>query len=204
MLFTRTSKNSQQNLNDKFSIKELIEFERFCRDNAVWEEMKKCFAVNSLVTVSWFKGTGLEFIEASKKMKEYAVHKLNDTLVWVNGDRAVAITMATIQIRTDFGGYPVELQSDVKLMYRTQKSDDSWYIVSIDGIYEKDSLINCYPNNEISIPKEDFLKFRASYANLSYVLNKAGYKINMDLPGIDRPETVTRIYAEVEEWLTND
>jgi hypothetical protein len=204
MLFERTIQNTEKNINDKFSIVELIEFERFCRDNAQWEEMKKCFSSNSTVTVSWFKGKGEEFVEASKKMNLKAPHKLYNTAVWVNNNKAVAITMATIESRTNINGCLLELHSDIKLLYCTQKLDGIWYISSMDGIYEKDLLIPCYPNSSITIPMEEISKYRSSYSNLSFVLSKEGYAINTELPGIDRPETVNKLYGEAEEWLSKE
>lgn len=202
MLFKRTMENTEQDVNDKFSVKELIEFERFCRDNALLAEMKRCFAANSSVTVSWFKGTGEEFVEASSKMKAYAPHKLYNTLVWLNNNKAVAITMATIQCRSNLKGAIVELQSDVKLIYRVEKLDRAWYIISMDGIYEKDSLIPVSPGNNIVVTIDELSKFRASYANLSYIFSKDGYKIDTKLPGIDRPETVNKLYQEANQWLS--
>ena len=203
ILLKKPTENSIQNVVDKFDIKELIEFERFCRDNAQWEEMKKCFADNSTVTISWFKGSGHEFVDASSKMETYAPHKLFDTLIWINNDKAVAITMATIQIRMDMQGHTVELQSDVKLLYKTQRIDGAWSIISMEGIYEKDSLIPVTPTADITIPTEEIAKFRPSYANVSYALSKSGYEINNELPGIDRPETVTKLYQESEDWLNS-
>lgn len=163
--------------------------------------MKKCFAINSTVTVSWFKGTGAEFVDASKEMKTYAPHKLYNTVVCLNNNKAVAITAATIQCRTNLNGFPVELQSDVKLMYKVQKKDSVWHIVSLDAIYVKDLLVPCYPECNITIPIEEISEYRPSYANLSYVFSKEGYEINAELPGIDRPETVNKLYREAEEWL---
>ncbi|MET4082696.1 hypothetical protein ABIB40_002660 [Pedobacter sp. UYP30] len=203
ILLKKPTENSIQNVVDKFDIKELIEFERFCRDNAQWEEMKKCFADNSTVTISWFKGSGHEFVDASSKMETYAPHKLFDTLIWINNDKAVAITMATIQIRMDMQGHTVELQSYVKLLYKTQRIDGAWSIISMEGIYEKDSLIPVTPTADITIPTEEIAKFRPSYANVSYALSKSGYEINNELPGIDRPETVTKLYQESEDWLNS-
>lgn len=200
-LLRKPTANTLENIADKFSIKELIEFERFCRDNAQWEEMKKCFAENSTVIVSWFNGSGQEFVDASSKMESYAPHKLYDTLVWLNKDKAVAITMATIQIRQEIQGHLLELNSDVKLLYKTQKIDGLWSIISMEGIYEKDSLVPVSPADGIVIPKEEIAKFRPSYANLSYTLTKTGYPIDSKLPGIDKPETVAKLYQESEEWL---
>lgn len=202
-LLRKASGNTVENVFDKFNIKELIEFERFCRDNAQWEEMKKCFAENSIVTISWFKGSGHEFVEASSKMETYAPHKLFDTLIWINKDKAVSLTMATIQIRQEIDGHLLELQSDVKLLYKTQKINNEWLIISMEGIYEKDSLLPVSPADGIMIPQEEIAKYRSSYANLSYALSKNGYDIDVNLPGIDQPETVAKLYQESEDWLNS-
>ena len=201
ILFKKAAENSVQDINDKFNIKELIEFERFCRDNAQWEEMKKCFAENSTVTVSWFNGSGYDFVEASGKMETYAPHKLYNTLVWLHNDKAVAVTMAAIQMRIEIQGHLLELNSDAKLLYKTQKVNGLWSIFSMEGIYEKDTLIPVSPSDGITIPKEEIEKFRPSYANMSYALSKSGYDIDVNLPGIDKPESVTKVYQEAENWL---
>ncbi len=59
---------------DLFLVKELVTFERFCRDQSLWTEMKKCFHPESAVCISWYKGSGQGFIEASEKMKSFAPH----------------------------------------------------------------------------------------------------------------------------------
>ncbi|HJV78468.1 MAG TPA: nuclear transport factor 2 family protein [Paludibacter sp.] len=200
-LLKRPSPNSEQSINDKFSVKELIEFERFCRDNAQWDEMKKCFADDSRVTISWFQGTGKEFVDTSSKMNTYAPHKIFNTIVWLKNEKAVSITMATIQTRGTINGHELELNSDAKLIYRTQKIDGEWQIISMDGIYEKDALVPVSPNAEICIPKEEIAKFRSSYAHLTYMLNKGGYTINSNLPGIDKPELVDELYEAADQWL---
>jgi predicted aspartyl protease len=73
-----------------------------------------------------------------------APHKIYNTQIRVNGDKAVAIMIATIQKREDIGGYQVELMSAAKLVFRTQRIDDIWYIVSLEGIYEKDALVQLF------------------------------------------------------------
>ncbi|OOM81120.1 nuclear transport factor 2 family protein [Clostridium sp. BL-8] len=200
MLFTRPSYSTEQMVKDKISIKELIEFERFCRDNAQWEEMRKCFSPDSIVRISWFTGTGDSFVDASIKMDSYAPHKLYNTIIELNNNKAVAATMATIQIRANIDGCIVELQSDLKLLYRLQKASGVWSIVAMEGIYEKDSLQTCSGGN-FSISAHEISEYRTSYAYLSYFLKRNGFEINMDLPGIDIPESVQRIYKESEDWL---
>jgi hypothetical protein len=200
-LLKRPHANSEKDLSDKFDVKELIEFERFCRDNAQWEEMKKCYSTDSTVKISWYKGSGHGFVDASSKMKSYAPHKLYNTLVWLNGNKAVAITMATIQVRISVDGSLLELQSEAKLIFRTQKINGEWTIAGFESIYEKDALVPVTPNSNISIPTEEFANFRLSYANLSYALSKQGHPVDSELPGIDRPESVTQLYEETETWL---
>ncbi|MDQ7093623.1 hypothetical protein REC12_08480 [Desulfosporosinus sp. PR] len=93
MILTRPGISSPQEMLDKAAIKELLEFERFCRDNALWDEMKKCYAEDSTVNISWFQGSGHGFADASSKMESKAPHKLYNTAIWLNGDKAVAIMM---------------------------------------------------------------------------------------------------------------
>ena len=193
--------NTAQDLLDKFNIKELIEFERFCRDNAQWDEMKKCYTTDSTVKISWYQGSGHGFVDASSKMKSYAPHKLYDTLVWLNGNKAIAITMATIQVRISVDGNLLELQSEAKLIFRTQKVNGEWIIAGFESIYEKDALVPVTPNSNITIPAEEIAKFRPSYANLSYALSKEGHPVATDLPGIDKPEMVAKLYEDTEAWL---
>ena len=42
------------------------------------------------------RGSGQGFVEASKKMKAKAPHKLNNTLVWLNGAHAAGVTMRCV------------------------------------------------------------------------------------------------------------
>ena len=202
-LLKKTVVNTAQGLLDKFSIKELVEFERFCRDNALWDEMKKCYSADSTVTISWFNGSGHGFVEASRKMNSYAPHKLYNTLIWITGNKAIAVTMATIQMRFKIDGGPVELLAESKLVFRIQKIKEEWIIVGFESIYEKDALVPVTPNSNINIPPEELSKFRPSYANMSYVLGKKGNQVDQNLPGIDKPETVAQLYQEAEAWLVS-
>jgi hypothetical protein len=43
--------------------------------------------------------------------------------------------------------------------------------------------------------------FRPSYKYLSYVIHAIGRRVNDDLPGIDRPETVVALRDADRAWL---
>ena len=201
MLLERPGVNTTQEMLDKASVKELLEFERFCRDNALWDEMKKCFADDSVVTISWYQGSGHGFVEASSKMKMRAPHKIYNTGVWLNNDKAVAIMLATIGIRMEIDNTPVTVLSDAKLIFRAKKIDGLWFIAAFDSIYEQDSIVPVLPNCNFNLPKSELSGFRQSYACLSYSMHRNGLPVNSELPGIDRPDLVDLLYRELDEWL---
>lgn len=194
--------NSLQDVIDRANVKELLEFERFSRDNGLWDAMDECYAPDSRVDISWFQGTGHEFVEATKKLEGFAPHKIYTTELWTNGDRAVAIMLITLHMRQDIDGYPVDLLTDSKLVFRTQRIDGRWYIVAFDVIYEKDSLVPVFPNARINIPAEETAKYRPSYGGMIYLRKKAGLPISENLPGIDRPDLVEKLYRTVDDWLS--
>ncbi|MCM3295588.1 MULTISPECIES: nuclear transport factor 2 family protein [Staphylococcus] len=202
MLFERNKPYTQETLLDKENILELIQFERFCRDNALWDSMRTCFAKDSHVSISWFNGTGEEFVSSSEAMNRYAPHQIYNTQMWINNHRAVAIMQATIQFRVDIKNVEMQLDSDTKIIYCLEKdNDDVWYISNLSCIYEKDKLTPVIPTT-INLPNSEFSEYRESYACLSYALNELGYDVNHDLPGIDRPDEVNKYYRQLDKWLT--
>ncbi|EHJ08062.1 hypothetical protein [Staphylococcus simiae] len=202
MLFTRNQFHSTDDLMDKANIEEVIQFERFCRDHSLWDAMTTCFAKDSYINISWFKGNGEQFVQASKEMNRYAPHKIHSTHIWINGTKAVALMEASIQMRTTIKDTLMDLNSDAQLAYCLEKnSNDKWFITRLECIYEKDSLVPVTPS-QIDIPDSEFQQYRSSYACLSYILNSIGYSVNHDLQGIDRPDEVNAYYNELNDWLT--
>ena len=196
MLFQKPNTRTTEEMLDKFAVKELIEFERFCRDNALWDQMYECYAADSRVTTSWYNGDGRGFVEASSKMQTIAPHKINNTLVWLNGNRAVAVTMACIQSRKEIQDTQMDLSSYVRLVYTAVKKADGWMLASLDCIYEKDCLVPAWP--EGMKPSEDA---RASYANIISVIGSEGYKMNENLAGDDCPDLRDILLDRVRIWL---
>lgn len=151
MLFERNRPYTQDTLLDKENILELIQFERFCRDNSLWDSMYECFAEDSMINISWFKGSGKAFVDASREMNRYAPHQIYNSQIWINQDRAVAIMQATIQTRLPINEVQMQLNSDAKIVYGLVKQDDTWYINTMECVYEKDSLAPVVPST-ISLP----------------------------------------------------
>lgn len=201
ILFERNAPYNDEALRNKADIQELIQFERFCRDNYLWEGMLQCFSKDSRVNISWFDGTGEEFVESSKAMNRYAPHQIYNTQIWMNQHRAVAIMQATIQTRINIDNVEIQLNSDAKIIYCVEQLNGVWYIKNLECVYEKDTLIPVVPST-VTIPSSDIASYRTSYACLSYCLNYLGYEVNHELQGIDRPEALNHYYVQLDAWLT--
>lgn len=187
---------SAEDMLEKFRVRELVEYERFCRDNALWDSMLACFAQDSRVEISWYQGSGQGFVEASKKMKAKAPHKLNNTLVWLNGAHAAGVTMGSIHIRRRIGGTWVDLVSQVRFLYTARKEQGVWKIVTMNCIYEQDSLL---PVCAVPPARQPFV--RPSYRHLAQVLQEDGFSISEALPGDDQPPAVQALYAQAAAFL---
>lgn len=195
-MFEKPTTRSLDELLDKHAVKELIEYERFCRDQCLWAEMHRCFAPEATVTVSWYQGSAHGFVEASRVMTTKAPHKLNNTLVWLYGEKAVSVTMASIQSRKTLDGVEYDMTSYVRFLYTVEKQNSQWQIASMNCIYEKDCLVAVAPSG---ITSEQTC--RESYANLSCILGMSGCTIADDLPGDDRPELIAALEKQVGLWL---
>lgn len=201
MLFERNKPYTPENFLAKADIQELITFERFCRDNSLWNSMSNCFSTDSHVNISWFSGSGKEFVDSSKSMNRYAPHQIHNSQIWINNERAIAIMQATIQTRLSIKEAQMQLNSDAQIIYSLIKIEDIWYIHQMECVYEKDSLTPVFPT-EVTLTQEDFKPYRPSYACLSYCLNYLGYESNNNLQGIDQPEALNVFYQQLDRWLT--
>lgn len=193
---------SKNDLLERFQIQEIVEFERYTRDYELWDEMKKLFTIDSLVNITWFSGTGEQFVEHSKKMMG-AKHKIHNTIVTVHGNRAVAEIIASIKSREKIHDIELDLSSEVRLLYGLEKSADQWKIHSLDCIYENDSLLPSSPVDDFKIDSQELCGFRESYKFLSFVLAGKGLNVNQHLPGSDNPDSVHGLYKNIESWLIN-
>jgi len=188
---------------DITAITQLIVRERESRDLCMWERMLDCFHADSQVRISWFTGTGPEFVEASRGMVArgmLAKHRLGPVHVTLNGDRAVASLSAIIDIPSVIDGVELILSAHGLFLFTVERREGSWRIHGFDGIYRRDEFTPAILGQTVTLAQDIFARFRPSYRNLSYSLYLAGYEPNNDLPGEDRPETVQRLFEELFGW----
>lgn len=200
----KMGQNTLEDIIDKVNIRELIEFERYCRDYKLWDQMRTCYHDDCTIVVSWMTGSPDEFVEGSKRMnasKAPAKHKVFDTIVWKNGNRAVAECITSIQIRCPLDGDTVDMATHTRLHYRLEKRGGIWKILSMEPIYEKDSMFSAYTDGTFKASREELEQYRPSYANM--ILRQVHYGLtpNEALAGEDKPETIAQIYQKSSEFL---
>ena len=184
-------------------ITQLILRERTSRDLGEWEQMRDCFHPDSIVRISWFNGSGPDFVKGSIDMARrgmLAKHRLAPILVNLHGDRAVASLTGIIDIPMVIDGVDLVLSAYGRFLYRVERRDQVWRIYGFDCIYQRDELTPVILGTSVKINQDEIKKYRPSYRNLCYCLSLTGYTPNPDLPGEDRPETVKKIMAEINTW----
>lgn len=178
--------------------------ERLARETDNWEDEAACFHPDAIVEVSWFKGSGTEFVKAG--MKKPAIETVNcDSMspgvILVKNDRAIADTACAVHTFSRLDGIEISLTNYTRLLWRVQRSQGRWLIAGLRGLYIRDTLIPRNPSQVVKLDEERLGKFRTSYRFLSYVLTAKGLPAHDDLPGVDQPDGVAALRAGEREWL---
>lgn len=193
----------KQDANDIVEISQLVARERESRDLGFWNRMRACFHADSRINISWFQGTGRDFVSASQEMAARgmrAKHRLGPVLVSLNGDRAIATVSAIIDVPTVIDEKEFTLSAHCLMFYRVEKRGAEWGLCSFECIYRRDEFVPAIMGQTAALPLDVLAGFRPSYRNLSYSLHLKGYSVNSELPGEDRPETVRAILQQHFTW----
>ncbi len=183
---------------------EVVLRERASRDTADWEAMRSTFSPDSHVHLSWFNGSGLEFVDASEKMYDQGsrgFHMIGAPSVAIIGNRALAHEGATVHTRAVLAGVEIDLASHGRLYQRLTKTNGEWQIHTLTMLYYKDVVALANPSFDAS-PLADY-KFPIDrpYKYLAAVLEAAGYTIGGDLPGTDQPKIAAKYITAHKKWL---
>jgi SnoaL-like domain len=188
---------------DTTAVSQLVLRERFGRDLGLWEQMRDCYHDDSIVRISWMKGTGPAFVSHSKEMAQRGVqanHRLGPILVTLAGDRAIAQFTGTIDIPSALKGTDVLMSSDARFLVRAERREGVWRISGFDIVYLRDRIAPSIPGQVLAVDPEALKGFRPSYRFMSYSLTLSGFPVPDDLPGIDRPDLVDALVREVYGW----
>ena len=114
---------------EKEAVRRLLTFERFARDNQLWEQMLTCYLPEALIHASWFDGSIKEFVEALAARTDHIPYHIHACLVWTHGNRAVAIVETTFPVKTEIAGVTFNQTGDSQYIYRLTRINGEWYIV---------------------------------------------------------------------------
>ncbi|MCD8133548.1 MAG: hypothetical protein LUE19_06815 [Clostridiales bacterium] len=184
---------SDSELLDRQRVAALCEYDRYLRDYnrelepTLWFEDGTCFT-------TWFRGDVNEFFRSSfrpggtdydsyEDTMRRGGHRVNNTVVWMNKDRAVAEVMCTLTIRTKIKGEWFDGAVCGKMHYRAEKRD-GWGLVNclkLKGIDFKGKQItmtgaggvalsiayNLLINDaeSVAVVKKDAVVYDVNYAN---------------------------------------
>ena len=193
-----------QQLIDKAEITEVVQRERAYRDQSRWDDMQRMYHDDAVVDLSWFQGSGGEFVAASRRLYEagrHSAHQMGPTLVSLNGKSALAMTGCAVCLRTQLDGVELELTAHSRLHERLERRDGEWRISWMGIVYLRDLLVPVSPSQHVALDEARLARYRSSYRFLSYLLEQTGVAPRDDLPGEDRPETVQPLLLADERWL---
>ena len=191
-------------MSDIDEISQLVLHERQGRDRGWWDQMKSCFAPDSMVTVSWYQGDGAGFTEGSKKMFDSGfrpVHRTSPPVVHQNGNRAVVELPLAIEARIPFDGVETDLTSYSRMIYQVERSGSEWKIKVMTPIYERDTVTPAIPGTSLKLDVDKLKTLRPSYRFIAYHIALGGRTIVDNLLGDDQPEAVKDLYEKAFAWL---
>lgn len=160
LILKRPVHMSHEARREKEAVRRLLTFERFARDNQLWDELKGCYVPGAHVKASWFEGTIEDFTEALIKRTDHIPYHIHACLVWIHGNRAAAIVETTFPVKTEIAGVTFNQTGDSQYIYRLVRLNGEWYVTDCQTILE-------------------------------------------ELPGKSRPDYLSELYEEADNWLLN-
>jgi hypothetical protein len=190
-------------MDDVSEVTQLVLRERQGRDRGWWRQELDCFADDSHVRVSWFDGSGADFVRQSMSHPAPlgSGHRMAPPVIQLHGDRSIVEVGGVIEVRTKIGEALADHVAHIRMIYRAEKTDDRWLIRSLDCIYQFDTLTSVYPDEPLQIDRDAIATYRESYRFLAYAQALAGRAPRDDLYGDDRPDELKALYSDLFEWL---
>jgi len=191
---------------DKVAIRELVENWVLWRDARLWDRFRTVWHADGRMMATWFQGSFEEFIKVNDEGWARGVrilHFLGGSSIDVSGDRAIAQTKMTISQRAPVGGVICDVVCTGRFHDFFARRDGRWGLVLRQPIYEKDRLDPVDPSAKLVLDRDLLTRFPEGYRHLEYLQSKIGYKVKIDMPGIDGPE-LDKLYACGAAWLKGE
>lgn len=186
-------------------ITQVVLKERQGRDRGWWEQMEACFHSDSVVKLSWFHGSGAEFVAQSRERMAKSgvrpVHRTSSPVVHLQGKRGIVELPVAAEVRLVIHGTEADLVSFMRLVYRVEQREGIWKIKSLDCIYERDTLTPAIPGTSLNLDPDAVRQFRMPYRCLAYQFSLRGISVAKDLYGDDESDRVNALYDACFAWM---
>ena len=160
-----------QQQRDRAMVADLVLRERSARDNGMWAEMAAAYHPESSIEVSWFKGSGTEFVELSRRnlaSGRLSLHHMAPAVVTLNGRRALAECACQMIGFVNLDNVPISITNHARLLWRAELSAERWLISGLRIIYIRDAVAPVNPSHAPTIDEAEASRYRLSYRYLSY------------------------------------
>ncbi|KAI0124111.1 hypothetical protein BJ170DRAFT_686480 [Xylariales sp. AK1849] len=184
----------------------LLKRERYYRDTRQWDKLRRCYhpdASRTRIAVSVFKGNADGFVDMSQRSTPpglKVIHAIDPVDIAIKGDKSLVHSNATISARTPIAGADYEITSWLRAISGLEKVDGEWKLVSLEVIYNRDSLVPASPQ-EKPITLGELDKFRSSYRHVAWFMSTKGLTVPNDLPGEDDPQSVMQVLKRNQQWF---
>jgi len=195
---------SDEERSARVDIADLILRERMARDTYKWDEMSSYYHPESVVNVSWFLGTGAEFVEKSKgavRPNSINFHLMTPPVVTRNLDRALAETLCVLRSFSKVDSVDASYEGFVRIFWRARRDDGRWLIAGLHCVYVADMFHARNPNKPPYFDEEKLAGYRDSYRYLMANLANHGIAVRDNLVGADRPDLMANARQTEQDWL---
>ena len=189
--------------NDRIDVADLILRERLARDNYEWDKMAACYHPDSIVDLSWFNGSGADFVARSRHNTRAPLnfHQISYPVVDVDGDRAISEVPCGLRSFSTLNGVGVSFEGFIHLFWRATRVGEQWLLMGLRVAYKADMFLAREPGENPTFDQKELAGYRESYRYMMVNLQSAGLAVRDDLNGFDRPETVKALRDAQLEWL---
>jgi hypothetical protein len=188
---------------DKVVIRELVENWAVWRDARLWDRFRTVWHADGRMMATWFQGSFEEFIKVNDEGWARGVrilHFLGGSSIDVNNSRGIAQTKMTISQRAPVEGVVCDVVCTGRFYDFFEKRDGRWGMVLRQPIYEKDRLDPVDPPAKLVLDADLLQRFPEGYRHLAYLQSRIGYKVKVDMPGIEGA-ALDALYARGARWL---
>jgi hypothetical protein len=188
---------------DKVVIRELVENWAVWRDARLWDRFRTVWHADGRMMATWFQGSFEEFIKVNDEGWARGVrilHFLGGSSIDVNNSRGIAQTKMTIAQRAPVEGVVCDVVCTGRFYDFFEKRDGRWGMVLRQPIYEKDRLDPVDPAAKLFLDADLLQRFPEGYRHLAYLQSRIGYKVKVDMPGIEGA-ALDALYARGARWL---